>query len=334
MKLVAEQIKYLRDRKKELEQKRQEYREYMKSRDRTGYENIGMPQFGNYDSDMEFGKYLEELNEIEALLSRSEFVQERNFEIIDIGTLFSVRFEDEKTPEELMLVEKGISHDSMRLVSLDSDLGKAVHKRHPQEKIEYLVQATGRKIPITIEDIITLKSKYERFIRTKGTSSDRMSKRVRKDLKELRETNPDEYRRRHMITPSQKDLAIEELNKINKYSKRPSDITRKTFLTKVIKSDNIINPPTDDTIGIGTHVELLLQEDDGNIKEMAFELINCAVSTELSSHYVERITTLGNAIFGLREGETFSVIRKNKPRLKGIIKSVNNNYGDTKERVK
>lgn len=332
MKLVAEQIKYLRDRREELETKKSEYREYLRTRDRTGYDNIGLPQFGSFDSDMEFSKYLEELNEIERTLETSEFVTERNFDLIDIGTLFTISFDGEDS-EDIMLVEKGISCDNTRMVSMESDLGKAVFGHKTGEHITYTVTATGRKISVTIDKIKKLKNDYENFIRTKGTASDRMSKRVRKDLKELRESNPEEYRVRHMITLSQASLAREELNKVSKTSTAPSDVAKRTFLSKNLQPENIILPPDDDTIGIGSHVELMLQDDKGNIREMSFELINRAISTELSSHYVERITTLGNAIFGLQAGETFTVIRKNKPRLKGIIKSVDNSYYKEKERV-
>lgn len=332
MRLIPEQIKYLRERKQELEAKRRDYKEYLQTRDRTGYDNIGLPQFGNFASDMEYRAYFEELKEIDRTLETSEFIRERNYEFIDIGTLFTVRFDGEDS-ENILLVERGISSKETRMVSTESDLGKAVIGHKPGESLTYKVSATGRTISITIEDIKKLKSDYEQFIHINGTSSDRMSKRVKKDLKELRENDQEEYKRRHMITPSQAILAKEELGKIRRGSKDPSDITRRTYLSKVTKEENITMPPEDDTIGIGSHVELLIQDEEGNIKEMSFELINFAISTELSSHYVERITTLGNAIFGLRENDTFSVIRKNKPRLKGIIKSVDNSYNNTKGRV-
>lgn len=332
MKLVAEQIKYLRERKKELEDKRKDYKEYLQTRDRTGYDDIGLPQFGNFASDMEYRSYFKELEEIERTLESSEFLTERNFDFIDIGTLFTVTFEGMDT-EDILLVEKGIASHETRMVSIESDLGKAVIGHKPGESLTYKVGATGRTISITIDDIKKLQNDYEHFIHTNGTSSNRMSKRVRKNLKELKENNPDEYMRRHMITPSQAHLAKEEIRRFKKNTKSNSEITRRTYLTKVINPENIIYPPTDDTIGIGSHVELLLQDEEGNVRELSFELINFAISTELSSHYVERITTLGNAIFGLRAEDTFSVIRKNKPRLKGIIKSVDNKYIDTKERV-
>lgn len=332
MKLIPEQIKYLRERKIELEERREEYKDYLRTRDRTGYDDVGVPQFGNYESDIEFSKYLEEIREIDRALATSEFVTKRNYEMIDIGTLFTVRFEDGDV-EDMILVEKGISSNSTRMVSIESDLGKSVIGHKAGDNLTYTVGATGRKISITIDDIKKLKTDYERFLATRQTSSDRMSKRVRKDLKELRENNKEEYKIRHMITPSQAFLAKEELERIKPSSKNPSDINRRIFLLEVAKQENIIQPPEDDTVGIGSHVEILVQDETGETKEMSFELINRAVSTELSSHYLERITSLGNAIFGLKENDTFSVPRKNKPRLKGIIKSVDNNYYNTKGRA-
>ena len=67
-------------------------------------------------------------------------------------------------------------------------------------------------------------------------------------------------------------------------------------------------------------------------KEMSFELVNRAVSTEIEGEYVERISPLGEAIYGLRVGEQFSVKRSHKPNLKGVITQVEN--VDKKERVK
>lgn len=323
MKLIPEQIKYLRQRKKELELKRKEYKRYLETRDRTGYEKIGMPQFGDFASDMEYVSYFEELKKIEDELARSTFHTERNFDFIDVGTLFQIRFSDEDLTEELMLVEKGITHDSVRLVSLDSDLGKAVKGHKENDSLTYVVQATGRKIPVTIEKIITMKDKYERFIRERKLT-DRMSDVVKKDLRTLKQNDPEEYENRHAITPSQLELAKEELSRISVSSKDQSDISKRGYLQKLIRAAQVVTPPEDGSIGVGPHVEVLLTDENNNVQELSFEFINAAVSTELASDYVERISPLGNTIFGLKENDTFQVIRKNKPRLKGIIKSVDN----------
>lgn len=323
MKLIPEQIKYLRQRKKELESKREEYKHYLETRDRTGYEKIGMPQFGDFASDMEYVSYLEELKKIEDELARSTFQTKRNFDFIDVGTLFQVRFSDEDLTEELMLVEKGITHDSVRLVSLDSDLGKAVQGQKENASLSYVVKATGRKIPITIEKIITMQEKYEHFIRERKLT-DRMSDVVKRDLRTLKQNNSEEYENRHAITQSQLELAKEELSRISASSKAQSDISKRGYLQRLISTSKVVMPPVDDTIGVGSHVELLLTDENNNVQELSFEFINAAVSTELGSDYVERISPLGNTIFGLRENDTFQVIRKNKPRLKGIIKSVDN----------
>lgn len=323
MKLVPEQIKYLRDRKKILEQKRKEYQEYLEGRDKTGFEKIGMPQYGDFASDMEYRTYLKENQEVDETLATSTFQSERNYEFIDIGTLFQVRFEDEDETEDFMLVEKGISHDSMNLVSLESDLGKAVEGRREKESITYTVKSTGRKISITIQKIETMREKYEHFIRERKTT-DRMSDPVKKELRELKASNIDEYNNRHAITASQLELAKEELAKIPLRPTSQNDIGKRSYLNKIITTSKVVTPPEDDTIGVGSEAEILLTDENGNNKEMSFEFINAAVSTELESQYVERISPLGNAIFGLRKDDTFQVPRKNKPKLKGIVVSVNN----------
>lgn len=323
MKLIAEQIKYLRERKKELEEKRKDYKIYLETRDRTGYDDIGVPQFGNFATDSEYGTYLGELSDIYRTLQESEFITERNLNSIDIGTMFQVRFENEEATEELMLVEKGITFGNMKFVSLDSDLGKAVYGRKKSDQLTYTVQATGRTIPITLEDIITMRDKYEHFIRERKLT-DRMSDTVKKDLHNLKINNIEEYKNRHAITRSQLELAKEELDKLPKYPKTQNEIGKIGYLKKIINESIIAEPPKDGTIGVGSYAEIMITDEFGEVKELSFEFINAAVSTELESNYVERITPLGNTIFGLRENDTFQVIRKNKPRLKGVVKRVVN----------
>lgn len=333
MKLVAEQIKYLRERKKELEDKKRDYKTYIETRDRTGYDNIGVPQFGNFATDSEYGTYLGELSDIYKMLDEGEFQTERNFEFIDIGTLFKARFGNEEETEEFMLVEKGITYGDMKLISLDSDLGKAVQGKKKNDSLTYTVQATGRKISITIEDIITIREKYEHFIKERKIT-DRMSDTVKRDLSTLKINDSEEYRRRHAITRSQLELVKQELSKLPKHVKTHNDQGKKKYLNKILRESEIVSPPDDDTIGVGSIVEIILIDEQGKVQELSFEFINAAVSTELESNYVERITPLGNTIFGLRKNDTFTVIRKNKPRLKGIVKSVKNANKNISRRVK
>ena len=333
MKLVAEQIKYLRKRKKELEDRRNEYKIYLETRDRTEGDSNSAPQFGSFISNMEYSSYLGEIDEVYKTLHEGDYITDRNFDMIDIGTMFEIRFDGDDKIEELMLVEKGFAFGNMKFVSLESDLGKAVYGRKGNDSLTYVPQATGRKINITLEDIITIRSKYEHFIKERKIT-DRMSDVVKKELHNLKINNPDEYKKRHAITKSQLELAIEELEKIPKYIKINSDYGKKGYLNRIIRESEIATPPTDGSVGVGSYVEILLTDETGKIKEVSGEYINAAVSTELESDYIERITPLGNAIFGLRENDTFTVIRKNKPRLKGIIKRIININENENRRVK
>ena len=54
------------------------------------------------------------------------------------------------------------------------------------------------------------------------------------------------------------------------------------------------------------------------------EFINQAVSTETDGMYVERISPLGAALYGLESEETFEVKRKHLPSIKGMVTRVIN----------
>ena len=57
------------------------------------------------------------------------------------------------------------------------------------------------------------------------------------------------------------------------------------------------------------------------------EIINKAVSDELDGEYVERISSLGSAIFGCQKGEKFMYRLDNRRNryIRGIVQEVHNN---------
>lgn len=332
MKLVAEQVKYLRERRKELLKKKDEYLEYAKNREKTGYEEIGVAYYANYHDDFGLHQNISELSNIEEMLELSEFVKDRNFDVIDIGTAFSVSFNNGFNDlDRVLLVEKGNTTSNLRFASLDSDLGKAVIGKREGDSLTYEVKATGRKISVSIKSIDKIRENYEHFICERPSSS-RMSDIYISRLRFLKENNPDEYDRCFYLSKSQRELIDEEIKKIKSKAKSLSNIARGRWLSKLI-SIPVVEPPMDDTIGVGSKVSVLLTNDDGSTSVKNFEFINRAVSTELESHYVEAITPFGVAIAGLRANDTFSIRRKNKPSIKGIVLSVDNTKSNGKSRV-
>ena len=323
MKLVAEQIKYLRARKRELEGKAEEYRRYCQTRESAGLDGFGGPHFLDYQEQMERSYSSHELRDVDRQLANGEFVTERNFDFIDIGTGFYATFGDGEK-ERTVLIDEGTTYTGDSIyASTASDFGKAVFGKKSGDTVQYTVQANGRKMTVTIEEIDTMKEHYAHFIREKELT-DRMSDPVKKELAELKKTDPEEYRRRQAITPSQEKLLKQELTKIGYRPRTASLISRKAAIEKTLRDCPIAALPTGDKVQVGPIVGITLMDENQQMRDYQFEMINKAVSTEIEGEYVERVSTLGQAIYGLKRGSNFSVKRKNKPSLKGVVTSVEN----------
>lgn len=331
MKLVAEQIKELRERRKELQDKKLEYIQFCQTRENGGVDGFGAPHFLDYQEDYSMNSAQQELREIDHLLEEGEFLFERPLQEIGIGTKFMLDFGDGEL-DQTMLVEKGTGNVRGNIyASLESDLGKAVMGHKVGDVITYKVSATGREITVTIAEIEALRENYEHFIKEEPYT-DRISDVVVKELKKLKEEDEEEYRRQHMISPSQEKLLVEEFNKIPTRSHTPKHVSQRGHIRKILHDCPVAPYPTGDEIQIGSYVEVMLQDGDEEPIMKSGEMINRAVSTEIASDYIERITPLGRAIFGLKAGDTFQVRRNHKPCLKGAVVTVTN-Y-DEKERVK
>lgn len=327
MKLVAEQIAYLRKRKKELESRKEAYQRYCKGRESCCIDELGNPRGVDFQEEMSNNKNRKELQEIEHALRHSEFVVERNFECIDIGTAFYVSFEGVEEKERTMVIDQKTYTPTVLFATTESDFGKAVLGHKDGDEVTYTVQSNGRKMKVRIEEIDRIKENYTRFIRETEYTK-RISEVARRDLRRLKVEDKEEYKRRHYITPSQELLLLEELGKIGNCTDNIKEKARRGVIKKLLSDYEVLPFPKGDTIQIGSNVKIMLQ--DG--KEMSFELVNRAVSTEIEGEYVERISPLGEAIYGLRVGEQFSVKRSHKPNLRGVITQVEN--VDQKERVK
>ncbi len=316
MKLIAEQVHYLRKRKEELEGRKEEYRNYCKSRESAGLDSIGAPHYVDFNDEVAYSKSAQEREKIDRVLASAEYITDRNYEIIDIGTGFYTDFGDGEL-DRTVLTDSGeiIVGGQGIFVSKESDFGKAVLGHKAGDEVVYKVEATGRTIKATIKEIDTIKENYMKFIKETPISV-RMSSIAKKELRELKDNNREEYHKRHAITPSQVSLIKEELGK-------PS-ISNRAALNKIL-NDSIVTVPADsESVQIGSIVDLTLMDENGEVKPLHFELINRAVSTEIDEDYVERISPLGTAIYGLKRGDTFTVRRKHKESLKGIIEDIDN----------
>lgn len=326
MKLIAEQVRYLREKKEELLRKRLEYTNYCINRDQVASDWLGVSPMTDYQEESHMSKSIGELHEIDNLLKNSEYVIDRDLDQVEVGTRFSVLFDDD-VKESIILTEANpFASVDAGFVSLESDLGKAVVGKKKGDKVCYFVQSTGRELSVTIDDIDTMSEHYDHFL-CETPYSNRGSSTQRKNLTRLNRIGGNDS---NQITSSQAELIKDEINRLSHGTKTPSSISRKSLLKKILNASPIAKP-AGDTIGIGSQVQVLIQDGDKQF-EKSFELINRAYSTELEAHYVERSSALGNAIYGLKEGDTFKVNRMKGEPYTGIVESVVNE--NQKERVR
>ncbi len=92
----------------------------------------------------------------------------------------------------------------------------------------------------------------------------------------------------------------------------------------LLRNATIAPPPTNQKVGIGSKVSIFTFE-NGQVQNRRVEIINHAVSTELSSDYIEAISPLGQAILGLGNNEKFNYYYEGYNLSEGIVYDINNN---------
>lgn len=317
MKLIAEQVRYLREKKQELLRKRNEYANYCKNRESIASDWIGSSPMIDIQEDTHMSRALGELHQIDEMLSHSDIIVDRKLDQVDVGTRFSVIFEDNEK-EDIILTEPNSLTSNCGFVSLESELGKAVVGHKKGDKISYTVKSTGRKLTATIDDIDTMREHYDHFL-CETPYSHRGSSAQRRNLTKLNRQGANDS---NQITESQAELIKEEIRRLGHGPKTTSNNTKRALLKKVLNSSPIAKPEGD-TIGIGSQVQLLLLDGDEEF-DKSFEFINRAYTTELEAHYVERSSALGNAIYGLKEGDSFKVNRMKGNPYTGVVLTVVN----------
>ena len=71
----------------------------------------------------------------------------------------------------------------------------------------------------------------------------------------------------------------------------------------------------------GEKVTIAISRDGEELQTRTYEMINEAVSDEVESEYLERISPLGSKVYGLKVGDTFT-IRENRKTYKGVVVSI------------
>lgn len=334
MKLILEQLSGLR---RELEKdliRQKEYREYFSDREIVDSDSTFASQVGDGVTEARYNYDQSAKEEHYNLLFTGEYVTERNTDEIDIGTKFSVLFDGEEEKEDYTLVEELTGLKKLEgYTSTKSLFGKAVNGKKEQEKFSYRLE-NKMEISGTIIEIKKDLSEYPHFIKEKGISCRKCileRKRV-EELKEKAKTDENakkELEERETITTSQISILEMELKRLeSKKNRKDADIRAKiAVIKKLLKEATIAVPPTNGTIGVGSKfkINFLIPEE----KEMEVELINRAVTTETTDAYIERISSLGSRLYGLKENQEFAYYNGTE-HVGGIVSNIENQKIDAK----
>ena len=275
----------------------------------------------------------------QTILGKGEILRTINYKKIDYGTKFIVDTSLQKY-QEVNLVENTLFLNEKNYVDTNSSFGENVSGKRVGDKFSYLSPLENVVIEGKIVEILSRDKIGVHLIRERIKSL-RINKKMERYIKELHAKNDlVTLRKLDEITTSQYSLLDEESDNLTKaylrlsgdkyqpdehyiYNSIHSVDSRLGLVRKKLQESVITKPKSSDIIEIGSKVGLTVFDKEEPIKICA-ELINHAVSTELDTDYIELISSLGLAIFGLKAGDEFSYYVAGGNIRKGIISKVNN----------
>lgn len=331
--LIPEQISCLRSQIKTTKENIRSYNDYLSSKDITSGDYSSRAFIGDSVLDDQYNLERKKYRDAMYALEHADYKSDRSTDVIDIGTKFTVEFDGDFERDELLLVEGA---DGLTIsvndgfISLSSLLGQNVIGKKEGDRFSYTV-ITGRmpsdkrRVSGTIKTINKDPKAYASFIREKR-KNDRISKIYKARRHELLTSDTpeaiEELESYNTISLSQRMLLLIEAERLSKYGKDRAAINRMTVVKKLLSEAKVAKPKDDGTIGVGTKFELKYNK-DGEIQTITAEMINQAVTEEIDTDYVERVSPLGQQIFGLRVGDPFTFRDGNKV-YKGSVAAVMN----------
>jgi len=308
--LIPEQISILREtlrREKEIADKYEKYLKTVELVDTNGF--------------------LQKKN----LLLKNDFLRGREVNKIALGTRFTMKLYGEEKIEAI-LVDKEIellnAEGEYHFISQHSPLGQLLLGKQAGNLITKTLENGNSTIIGTVEDIKTESRDYVNFIRDRKRDH-RQSKFVRHDMKKLEEKRKEdplaqqEWEARRTITESQRQLLKEKISRLMSHELTLSEKNQLFFARKLLTEREVADLPEDGTIGIGSEFSITLAAEDKMITKRV-ELINEAFSDEMDDEYIERMDPLGNQIFGLSEGDSFSYYSSRLGSVTGIVFDIDN----------
>ena len=311
--LTAGQMEDLRIKRTKLEAKKADLYEQIRDADKTtGIK--GSKQSEATDLISEYMKTSEDLTKIDGMLKVVKLVgnDQINLKKVDIGTRFYLEYPDGESLYAILVDDKSPDFtnvggqfknypDLNRTITVlreGSPVGQAVFGHKEGESVT--VKTPVGKIEINITAIEKNLEKYATFL-----AQDEKA-RSTESFEEAKDTN-----NRHAYTASQRQLIKDEITVLSATKSDKGKAARSEMLKKYLDNNDLVYPPKGDTVGIGSIITLIIKDGDYE-RKLILEMINEAVSTEVSSEYIERVSPLGSKLFGKKAGTVLTGSRTGK----------------------
>jgi len=313
MRIIPEQVKYLREEIKKLREQLESYDQYYLERDReVGTQETCMVFCGDSITEHQIAKNYKTLKTYEKFLLIGDYVRKPETDKIGIGTKFSLKFDGENIEENYTLVEVLVGkHMFNEAITVESPIGKSIIGKKEGETFTYKIG--GNEIKGIITKIETNEKAYPSYIRY-------INKEIQKTSEVVK------------ITESQKELLETELVKnstliVNAQEK--NIVEQRIAEIKELLNKSKIASPSADKIDVGTKFNITIFTDEGDITKRV-ELIEKAVSDELENDYIEKNSLFGLAVCGLKNQDEF-IIHINQKPIAGVVYDISNKPDNLKK---
>lgn len=328
MKLIPEQVINLRREINETRNNISEYKDYLIDKNSMSRDDIwGTHVFDSITED-NYMHSLKNLDEKERILETSEIIFYPATEYVDVGTKFEIEFNDGEIEKFTLVDTLDGAKNGSAFISTLSPIGSSLVGHKVGDTVSY--KTPMGTSTVKIKSIDKDKKSYILPIRFLEYSN-RIRNGAKKAIKECLEngTYQDEWL---VISESQSELLKRELRGLLR-NRNPEDrefVKNRIIAIKIaLTRYSVNNKESSDTIGIGSSVSLKLKNDTDTYVIENVEMINHALSTEFNELYLERISSIGNVVYGLKVGDKFKV-RIGTKNYDGEVTAVNGKkYVDT-----
>lgn len=331
MNLIPEQVLYLRNEINKLKSSIRDYEGYFTNKNSYDFEDRANSFFSDCITESQFSSTKKKIIEYENLLMSSEYIMKPTLDKIGIGTKFSVKFDDALEEENFILVDALVGTAlAEEAISVSSPLGESLNGKAKGEVFYY--EVNGNTISGVVKDINTNREDYVSYIRSRKLKNRHCSDYLKKehDLKQKMDNDAQarkEYESLYEITVSQYELLEIQKKRFESMLSlgigKVESIRSKLAAVNKYLTSNIAALPDNDVVGIGSKFSIMIFDKDETLF-LRVELINRAVSDEFEGEYVELLSPLGNAIYGLKNNGEFSFKNSDDKYVCGIVYDIDN----------